>query len=439
MRNLVSIGLAIALVSWSAAMVGASPPPFLLTQRAVPSALSLPLSGTPYGRLRHAAGAPQSVHPSTLGADGLAPLAGLIDVNGILYGTTQGGGQYGGGTVFAITRTGQERVLHSFGSGTDGAYPWAGLVAVNGVLYGTTYGGGQYGDPLAGGYGTVFAVTTTGQERVLHSFEGVADGINPVAGLLDVNGVLYGTTEGLESNYGTVFAITPTGRYCVLHTFTGGADGAAPEAGLVAVNGVLYGTTVDGPGQYDAGTVFAVTRTGQERVVYTFTGGADGADPAGLVAVNGVLYGTTYGGGLGGAPGGPRYFGGTVFAVTTTGHERVLHSFGSGMDGANPSAGLVDVNGVFYGTTQHGGRYGGGQYGGGTVFAVTTTGQERVLHSFEGGADGAQPLADLIEVGCVLYGTTYVGGKGDLGTVFAVTRTGQERVLHSFGGVPGSR
>ncbi len=115
MRNLVSIGLAIALVSWSAAMVGASPPPFLLTQRAVPSALSLPLSGTPYGRLRHAAGAPQSVHPSTLGADGLAPLAGLIDVNGILYGTTQGGGQYGGGTVFAITRTGQERVLHSFG------------------------------------------------------------------------------------------------------------------------------------------------------------------------------------------------------------------------------------------------------------------------------------------------------------------------------------
>jgi uncharacterized repeat protein (TIGR03803 family) len=32
----------------------------------------------------------------------------------------------------------------------------------------------------------------------------------------------------------------------------------------------------------------------------------------------------------------------------------------------------------------------------------------------------------------VLYGTTYAVGKYKLGTVFAVTTTGQERVLHSF-------
>ena len=77
-------------------------------------------------------------------------------------------------------------------------------------------------------------------------------------------------------------------------------------------------------------------------VLYSFKRGNDGGDPhAGLIKVNGTLYGTTeYGGG----PCHARCLGGTVFAITTSGAEAVLHSFidGSG-DGKDPRAGPVDA------------------------------------------------------------------------------------------------
>jgi uncharacterized repeat protein (TIGR03803 family) len=114
---------------------------------------------------------------------GSYPAAGLAYVNGTLYGTTVHGGSsnpqspnLGLGTVFAVSKSGTERVLHSFTGRPDGAYPYAGLISVNGTLYGTTSGGG------ANGYGTVFAVSTSGAERVLYSFKGGTDGANPQAG-----------------------------------------------------------------------------------------------------------------------------------------------------------------------------------------------------------------------------------------------------------------
>jgi uncharacterized repeat protein (TIGR03803 family) len=78
--------------------------------------------------------------------DGSSPSAGLINVNGTLYGTTYSGGAYNdNGTVFSVSRSGKEKVLYSFRPGTDGARPLAGLLDVNGTLYGTTYEGGAYG------------------------------------------------------------------------------------------------------------------------------------------------------------------------------------------------------------------------------------------------------------------------------------------------------
>jgi uncharacterized repeat protein (TIGR03803 family) len=93
------------------------------------------------------------------GTDGAEPYAGLIfDVAGDLYGTTTGGGDYGHGTVFELAPTAggdwTETVLYSFGNGTDGANPDAGLIFdKNGSLYGTTTGGGTYGG------GTVFELS----------------------------------------------------------------------------------------------------------------------------------------------------------------------------------------------------------------------------------------------------------------------------------------
>src|SRR6202042_301702 len=154
----------------------------------------------------------------------------------------------------------------------------------------------------------------------------------------------------------------PNVTYAVLYSFKGGsADGATPSAPLLDVNGVLYGTT-SGGGDSGNGTVFSITSSGVETVLHNFEGGSDGADPvAGLINVDGTLYGTTVSGN--------RNRLGVVYRISTGGIERVLHSFsGQPGDGRNPGAGLLDVKGTLYGTTPYGGSYRCGGVGCGTVY-----------------------------------------------------------------------
>jgi uncharacterized repeat protein (TIGR03803 family) len=137
----------------------------------------------------------------------------LLNVNGTLYGTTTYGGTYDSGTVFSITTKGKYKILYSFGRPgspcCDGQNPWAGLINVNGALYGTTAGGGALG------VGTVFSVTASGVEKVLHNFGDSGDGYGPYDALIEVNGTLYGTTQcgGAYGSGciigGTVFAVAP--------------------------------------------------------------------------------------------------------------------------------------------------------------------------------------------------------------------------------------
>src|SRR5579862_5833582 len=176
--------------------------------------------------------------------DGDSPQAGLIDVGGTLYGTTAYGGSktpcnaHAGlcGTVFSITLpSGTEKVLHSFGYGADGADPVASLIEVKGRLYGTTMRGGAYNE------GTVFSITTSDTEKVLHSFH-ATDGAYPVGSLISVKGNFYGTTMGGGANgQGTVFTIERDGTESVLHSFGSGRDGFRPESALIEVGGSLYG------------------------------------------------------------------------------------------------------------------------------------------------------------------------------------------------------
>ena len=356
------------------------------------------------------------------GSDGAFATAGLIRAGAAFYGTTSGGGGDGNfGTVFSLTKDGAETVLHSFQGGTDGAYPEDGLIDVGGTLYATTQNGGSVDN-----FGTVFSVTTSGIETIIHVFRGGTDGAYPFAGLIDMGGTFYGTTSagGIYGN-GTVFSVTPAGTEKVVYSFLGGIDGAAPKAGLIDVGGKLYGTTSAG-GSYDAGTVFSITPGAAENMIYAFHGGidnGDGVDPVGgLVDVGGRLYGTTRAGGANNA--------GMVFSVTTNGRERVVYSFGrTGDNGAVPFAGLIDVAGTLYGTTYVGGivRKCSGQ-GCGTVFSLTTTGVETVLHSF-GGGDGAYVYGGLLNERGTLYGTTLRGGAGacaigeiiGCGVVFSLT------------------
>jgi uncharacterized repeat protein (TIGR03803 family) len=142
---------------------------------------------------------------------GAHPYAGLINVKSTLYGTTIGGCAKDHGTVFAITTSGKERVLYSFKDyyDGDGALPLAGLTNLKGTLYGTTEVGGT-GSGSNYDHGTIFAVTRSGTETVLHSFGGPGDGYWPHAGLINVKGRLYGTTElGAGKYYGTVFSLKP--------------------------------------------------------------------------------------------------------------------------------------------------------------------------------------------------------------------------------------
>jgi len=350
--------------------------------------------------------------------NGADPNAGLIDVDGKLYGTTSEGGagpcrvnnKRGCGTVFSLTTGGKEKVIYSFGASPDGNHPYASLIDVGGTLYGTTKDGGSHN------LGTVFSVTPAGVEKVLYSFSGSPDGGNPVASLTNVGGTLYGTTYGGGAHRGgSAFRITTSGVEKVIDSF-GGTRGGYPVAGLLSVGNDLFGSTSAGCG----GRIFRLTPSGGKKYLFCFRPESRGTHPqASLINVNGTLYGTTYYGGTfractsGFTPGC-----GTVFSITPSGTEQVIYSFGGGSDGNYPKAPLVELDGTLYGTTS----WGGGHRG--TIFSVTPSGTETVLHIFTAGSDGANPVAGLINVKGTLYGTTSQGGGSNCsvgcGTVFAI-------------------
>lgn len=363
-------------------------------------------------------------------SDATAPVAGLTEYAGKLYGTTRIGGLLDScaegscGAVFTFDpKTGVEKVVYAFKGGSDGASPHGGLIVVNGKLYGTTRYGGT------NNCGTVFSFDPkTRAEKVVYPFKGGDDGQGPWANLILVNGSLYGTTSlgGLQDcvgTCGTVFAIDPTtGVETVVYAFKGGGDGYYPTSDLTYFNGRLYGTTTSGGLPNYDGTVFAVDpTTGAETVVHTFQGGVDGAAPmAGLLNVGGVFYGVTTGGLETCTGGGPAC--GTLFSLDpSTSSLTTLHVFKGAGDGYNPVGGLINDGGILYGTTANGTALKLG-----TVFALNpTTRVKTILHVFKGGADGSSPQASLLYWGRTLYGTTAAGGgsancAGGCGTVFSI-------------------
>src|SRR5579884_1517985 len=303
-------------------------------------------------------------------ADGAYPIAALIQASdGNLYGTTDGGGAYGQGTIFKITAGGTLTVLHSF-TGTDGNFPVAPLLpASDGSFYGVTGGGGAYG-AATGGYGTVFKITPDGTFTSLYSFTNGSDGSDPLGVLAQgSDGNFYGATSGGGAyNYGTVFRITPGGSLTILHTFTAlsgfpyyaNADGASPYAGLVLGNdGAFYGTTTQGGG-FGYGTVFRISSEGTLTTLHDFTGAGSVASSGATLFLgsDGNFYGTAAQGGT--------HNSGTVFKITPGGRLTTLQSLPTEQPIVGYQASLVQgANGGLYGTTQTAGG------GSGTVFRVT--------------------------------------------------------------------
>ena len=346
-------------------------------------------------------------------SDGAGPQSSLIfDGAGNPYGTTNGGGLFGYGTVFELSPNGSggwnETVLYSFTGGADGANPtYSNLIFDSlGNLYGTAYGGGATGN------GAVFELSPVGagwMETVLYSFANDGDGANPTYGLIfDPAGNLYGT------NSAGVFELSPSG---------GGWTGqviysTSPSAGLTMdASGNIFGVT--------SSTVFEASPNGSggwnPTVIHTFSYYEGGGSVTGTPVLDqaGDLYGAT-------SLGGNRALG-TVYKLTpvekgkTKGEwkEEILHSFRGLRSGFWPFAGVVlDVAGDIYGTTTAGGRYEVG-----TVFELVAL-PRKGAHKFEilwsfNQQDGWLPGSSLIlDSAGNLYGTA--ASLGD-GLVFEVT------------------
>jgi uncharacterized repeat protein (TIGR03803 family) len=282
---------------------------------------------------------------------------------------------------------------------------------------------------------------------LLHGFTNVPDGGNPGPLIRDAQGNLYGTTEwggticgGDAYTCGTVFRIDAAGNETVLYRFHGQGDGANPVAALVRdAAGNLYGTTT-GNGAIPAdSTIFKLDAKGNETVLHTADGQDDCClDSALALDEAGNLYGTSLYAGEQGC--GPDQLGcGTVFELKTNGKFTVLHRF-SGTDGIRPEGGLVrGAKGTLFGTTVMGGDLKCTPPSGcGTVFKLDSNGQETVLHSFSGRADGAMPGGLFQDLHGNLYGITLRGGNANCnassgcGTVFEMGRNGKFAVLYTF-------
>jgi uncharacterized repeat protein (TIGR03803 family) len=326
---------------------------------------------------------------SSAGNTGHNPTSGpASDGKGGLYGTTAEGGAYGAGTIYHLVppAPGQtawtQTVLYTFGADktTTGAAPFGTpLVGPGGVLYGTTQRGGTYE------VGTVYALkppsgtATSWTETLLHSFSR-SEGTYPTGRLAaDASGALYGGLEdgGLSRNCtngcGAVFKLAPPGQGQTQWTetsayqFAGGADGSSPDANvLVDSTGALYGVAFNTLPGY--GSVFKLVppSAGQTQwtkiTLYTFSG-PDGAYPQGALIMDpaGALYGTTFQGGVDFVPDGGY---GTVFKLAppaagqSAWTETVLSAFPNAVaTGTNPYQGVVmDRAGNLLGTMGYGGN-----------------------------------------------------------------------------------
>jgi uncharacterized repeat protein (TIGR03803 family) len=276
--------------------------------------------------------------------------------DGAFYGVTRGGGRFGGGIAYRLTRTGFLKVLHDFEAGTA---PVSLMEASDGALYGTTDQGGDHQ------VGSIFRIDAHGQYTELHAFStGFTSPQGSPAGMQLMEGWdfrLYGVTSvGGDNGTGAVYSYgLHDGTFAVTYSFgaAGSGDAASPNSRLSeSLNGTFYGTS-DRGGASDLGTLYHISAFGQESVIHSFAGGADGTHPFNGITQNpdSTLYGVTTDGGSDG--------GGTAWIVDATDKFGHLYDFGAKhTDGTVPAGFTFAVDGKLYGVTFERGKHGNGTF-----------------------------------------------------------------------------
>lgn len=338
-----------------------------------------------------------------------------------------------------------ENVLYTFSGGNDCAAYGSLILDPAGNLYGTTTG-------TFGSRGEVYELTNNSgvwTETVLYRFGNAPDGENPEGGLVrDASGNLYGSTSrGGANDRGTVYKLTQgSGGWTetVLYSFTGGNDGASPEGSLVMDQaGNLYGTATFGGGSNN-GVVYELSPTSggwTQTVLYSFTGGNDGGQPLAGPTLDpaGNLYGTASQVNTDDT--------GVVYKLTPGSAgwiQSVLYSFTLGNDGGDPEAPLTrDQSGAIYGPANAGGTGMAGvvfklRPGMFTPPSLPSGWTEEVLYNFTGGDDGNGPNTGVVfDQAGNLDGATSQGGSGGFGVVYQLTPgspSWSENVLYAFTG-----
>jgi len=385
------------------------------------------------------------IHNFTGGNDGATPMAGLTeDASGNFYGTASNGGAFsplncpgGCGIVFQLKAGGSGWLLTPLyrftGGANDGGNPSGRVtIAGDGTLYGPTGAGGGNGCGFGRGCGTIFHLTppptapitalSLWRESLLHRFTGGSDGSGPQGDLIfDRSGNIYGTTlSGGPNGHGAVYEFTPSGAgwtETVLYSASGGESGySSPTGGVVFDrSGNLYGVLHDG-GSFptDYGAVYQLSPSGSDWTITILAGFGPDGNPIGGLTMDaaGNLYGTTA------IAHDEDNDGGTAFELTPRGggwNFAWLYYFpgngGLAFDGPHDKL-VMDVAGNLYGTEYANGSNGYNQYG--SVFKLAPSNGSWTytsLHDFTGGADGGNPVSNLVfDAAGNLYGTASLGG-----------------------------
>lgn len=375
----------------------------------------MPLAAASYNVLKTFASPDPNFGTNSTGAQ---PHGGVTLNNGVLYGTTEYGGNGGHGVVFRLDADGTSFAVLKHFSFDSGSSPIAGVIVDNGVLYGTTDSGGPSGYLSEG---TIFKMNIDGSDyTILKAFTKSAE-VRPDAGLILAGGTLYGATLfGGNIGDGAVFRINTNGTGYSVVASMNGLHGAYPYGGLAIAEGTVYGTTLQGGGVADYGVLYRVGTNGTGYgPVRIFTNIPDGASPYGALVVSGsTIYGTTLQGGTAGR--------GTIFKIETNGAGyAILKNFTTNnADGISPVGGLLLQGEWLYGTASAGGNANSG-----TLFRVRTNGTSyTVLKQFSAASttlygtnsDGCYPLGTLVLNCHTLYGATYYGGNFGYGVVFSL-------------------